>query len=79
MKLLKNLALSETGFIFNPLNGDSFSCNPQGTEILNLLKEEKSPEEIKKIMALRYDVDARVLEKDFDDFMATLRDSQLGE
>ena len=79
MKLKKNIAISETGFIFNPSNGDSFSCNPLGADILNLMKEDKPLDEIKKIILKKYDVDTKVLEQDFDDFMATLKDSFLVE
>ena len=37
MKIKKNIALSDTGFVFNPGNGDSFSVNPIGLEILKIL------------------------------------------
>ena len=46
MKLKKNIATSEAGLIFNPGTGDSFSVNNIGAEILSLLKENKSHEEI---------------------------------
>ena len=34
MKLKKNIATSESGFVFNPSTGDSFSLNTIGAEIL---------------------------------------------
>jgi hypothetical protein len=46
MKLKKNIATSEAGLIFNPGTGDSFSVNETGREILSLLKENKTPEEL---------------------------------
>ena len=42
MKLKKNIAISETGFIFNPSSGDSYSTNPIGLEIINLMKNNKN-------------------------------------
>ena len=42
MKLKKNIATSEAGFIFNPGTGDSFSVNNIGSEILVMFKENKS-------------------------------------
>ena len=74
MKLKKNIATSGEGFIFNPGTGDSFSTNEIGTEILALLKEDKSVEEITKIISDKYDVDQSQFEKDLDDFAAQLKD-----
>lgn len=77
MKLKKNIATSESGFVFNPSTGDSFSLNGIGAEILLQMKESKSSEEIKKDILARYDVDKSLLEKDWDDFMTQLRDNNL--
>jgi hypothetical protein len=79
MKLKKNIATSESGFVFNPSSGDSFSLNTIGAEILLQMKESKSAEEIKKDILNRYDVDKSFLEKDWDDFMSQLRDNNLLE
>lgn len=79
MKLKKNIATSESGFVFNPSSGDSFSLNTIGAEILLQMKESKSSEEIKKDILNRYDVDKSLLERDWDDFMAQLRDNNLLE
>lgn len=77
MKLNKNLAVSETGFIFNPSTGDSFSANTIGAEVINLLKEGKELADVKKILLEQYEVDKTVLEKDIDDFVVLLRDNNL--
>ena len=77
MKLNKNRAVSETGFIFNPTSGDSFTANEIGADILNLLKEDKSIEDIKSSLIDKYDVDASQLEKDVEDFIVLLRDNNL--
>ncbi len=79
MKLKKNIATSESGFVFNPSSGDSFSLNIIGAEILLQMKESKSSDEIKKDILNRYDVDKSLLEKDWDDFMAQLKDNNLLE
>ena len=39
MKIHSNLAVSDSGFIFNPSNGDSFSTNTVGAELIRLLKD----------------------------------------
>ncbi len=77
MKLNKNLAVSETGFIFNPSSGDSFSANPIGAEVLNMLKENKDIDFVKAAILEKYDVEASQLEKDIDDFLVLLRDNNL--
>jgi hypothetical protein len=77
MKIKKNIATSDTGFIFNPSTGDSFSANPVAAEIIILLKEGKSPKSVKENILDRYEVDATSLEKDFDDLIGQLRDSNL--
>ncbi|MHB9141151.1 MAG: PqqD family protein [Paludibacter sp.] len=74
MKLKKNIATSEEGFIFNPSTGDSFSVNPIGTEILAFLKKDKPMDEIIEIMCEKYDVDRSIFEKDLDDFTSQLKE-----
>lgn len=73
MLLKKNIATSETGFIFNPSTGDSYSANPIATEIMGLLKEGKSTSAIKTQILERYDVTPAQLEKDWDDFANQLK------
>ena len=46
MKLKKNIAISESGFVFDPTSGESFSLNPIAIEILNMLKEGKGQGDI---------------------------------
>ncbi|MBS1636360.1 MAG: PqqD family protein [Bacteroidetes bacterium] len=74
MKINSNLAISDTGFIFNPSNGDSFSTNALGADIIRLMKEGKKTADIKKAICEKYEVDPKVLDKDYDDFMSHLRD-----
>lgn len=77
MELNKNIAVSESGFIFNPLTGDSFSVNPVGQDVFRLLKEEKELEDIIKALHKKYDVERSVIEKDMYDFFLMLRTFQL--
>ena len=43
---LSNLAISESGFIFDPSTGNSYSCNETGLLIVNAVKNGKTPSEI---------------------------------
>ena len=74
MKINSNLAVSDSGFIFNPSNGDSFSTNAVGADIIRLMKEGKKLAEIKKEMSAKYDVEPGTLEKDYEDFISQLQD-----
>lgn len=79
MKINKNIAISESGFIFNPTTGESFSANPIGKEILHMLNEDKTFEEIKEILSQQYELDATTFEKDFNDFVRMLEYNSLIE
>jgi hypothetical protein len=76
MKLKKNIALSESGFIFNPATGDSFTVNHIAAQVIEKMKDAKSPEEIKAELLDQYEVRASALEEDLHDFTTHLR--QLG-
>ena len=77
MHLKKNIATSESGFIFNPSTGDSYSANPIAAEILAQLKEGVPVSSIKANLLERYDVTAAQLEKDWEDFSNQLVASNL--
>lgn len=79
MKLKKNIATSESGLIFNPGTGDSFSVNQTGADILSKMKENITLEEIMKYLSEKYDTERLQLEKDIDDFLALLNDYNLVE
>ena len=72
MKLKKNIALSDSGFVFNPSTGDSFSTNPIGMEIVKMLKDGKSTEEVKSQILKTYLTDDVAFEKDLYDFISML-------
>jgi len=79
MKINKNIAVSESGFIFNPTSGESFSANPIGKEILHLMNENKTFEEIQATLSEQYDLDAVTFEKDYHDFVRMLEYNSLTE
>jgi hypothetical protein len=77
MRLAKNIAVSESGFLFNPSSGDSFSCNQVAADVINLLKEGKTSDQIKKAITLKYEVDTSDFERDLQDFWMQLKDNNL--
>jgi hypothetical protein len=79
MRLKKNVASSDSGFIFNPSTGDSYTANQTATEILQMMKSGKTKSEILNDLHSVYDVEVTQLEKDWDDLMSQLRDANLLE
>ena len=79
MQIKKNIAVSETGFVFDPTSGESYSINGEGQEIMALLKDGKTPEEISEVMCGEYEIDKAGFEKYFYDFIGMLRQFQLIE
>jgi hypothetical protein len=79
MQIKNNIAISDSGYIFNPGTGESFMVNPIGKEILELLKEQKSYEEISASITDQYNIAGSTFEKDFYDFINTLRKNLLVE
>jgi len=77
MRIKKNIALSDTGFVFNPTTGDSYTINQVGQEILGFFSENKSLEEITPLMTTTYDIDPPSFEKYFFDFVSMLRQFEL--
>jgi len=74
-----NIALSENGFVFNPSTGDSFTMNNTGKEVLQLIKEGKTLDEITNLMIEKYDVDRSTLERYLTDFVSDLTANNLTE
>lgn len=79
MKLKENIALSESGFLFDPNSGESFSVNSPGKEIVKLLSEGKSNKEIESYIVSHYDTDEKTFQRYMDDFMHSLRRLNLVE
>lgn len=79
MKIKNNIAISDSGFIFNPSTGDSFSTNPVGQEIIKLLHNAKTEEEIRIFIMETYQIDKIHFEKDFYDFMNVMKKYKLLE
>ncbi len=77
MKIKKNIALSDSGFVFDPATGDSFTTNPIGLEIIKMLKDGKTLSEIKSAILKKYLTDEATFEKDNYDFMNMLSKHRL--
>ncbi|HAY34819.1 MAG TPA: PqqD family protein [Ignavibacteria bacterium] len=79
MKIKNNIAISDSGFIFNPATGDSFSANPVGQKIFKMLQTSATEEEITADILETYQIDKVHFEKDFYDFINVLKKYKLLE
>jgi hypothetical protein len=77
MRIRKNIAVSEEGFLFNPTTGDSFSTNGIGAMIIRLLKQDKNLSEITDIICDEYDADRMLAERDVEEFASLLKEYSL--
>jgi hypothetical protein len=79
MNIKKNVAVSDSGMIFNPDTGETYTVNPIGAEIINGIKEGNTSTEISNKVTSKYTVEPSTFEKDFDDFISLLRNYSLIE
>ena len=73
MKLNRLVAISETGFVFDAETGDSYSLNPVGLSIVEMIKNHQSLEEIKTQLDKDFEVTPETLDKSIDDFIWSLK------
>jgi PqqD family protein of HPr-rel-A system len=71
---LKNLALSENGFVFDPTSGNTFILNETALIIVKLLIQDKSKEEITTTLINEYSVEKEEVDRDYADLTIQLRE-----
>lgn len=70
---LKRLALNDSGFVFDPMSGQSFTVNPCGLDLLKLMQKQADVTLIEQQILQEFAVSADVLERDFLEFSEQLR------
>ena len=71
--VLERLAISPSGFAFDPESGQSFSINPTGMLALTQLRKRRSLEEVAAGLVLQYDVSPDVALASLEGFLVGLR------
>lgn len=79
MKVKPELKVNESGFLFDPTSGESYSLNEMGVLYFNWISEGKSIEELKEYVITQYDVDDATFEKSYLDFESRLKNLRLFE
>ncbi len=72
-KLVQRLAVSDSGFVFDPVSGHSFSVNETGLRILRLLKEGQDLPSAVKALCDEFLGSAADIERDVLEFAGLLR------
>lgn len=72
-----SVAISESGFLFLPTTGETFTLNETGCEIVKLFQAGKSVPEIIKTITSEYEVQDASIEKDLNEFIAQLSNFNL--
>jgi hypothetical protein len=70
---LRRLAISESGFVFDPVSGHHFTVNETGLEILRYLQKDQDLAELLALLGQEYSVGNRELERDVLEFAGMLR------
>lgn len=71
---LQRLAISESGFVFDPVSGHNFTVNETGLTILRSLQKSTELVPLLNMLTNDYDVSPRELERDVLEFAGELRD-----
>ena len=74
---LKNLAISDTGFIFDPFSGKTFTVNEVGMVIIQSLKNGEDVSFIQNKIMEEYDTTLDQLDRDISDFLIQLKEQSL--
>ena len=79
MTIKSNIAVSENGFLFNPVTGDSYSVNAIGQDIIQMMKSNTTEEIIIEKLLAEYRTDRATIEKDLNDFKNLLTYYKIAE
>ncbi len=75
---LRDLAVSDSGFVFDPMTGYTFTVNPTGLRVLQGLKSGETPERIAQGLLEEFDFEGgEDVPRDVDEFVDRLREHGL--
>ena len=72
-KLLADLAVSDTGFVFDPFTGTTFTVNQTGLCLLYAFKEGLGRREAVDRLEMKFDTKGANLPREVDEFVQLLR------
>lgn len=72
--VLHRLAVSESGFVFDPSTGHNFTVNETGVTLLRLLQKGLRLDQLLATLAEEFEGDPREMERDVLEFTSALRE-----
>jgi len=70
--VLRQLAVSDSGFLFDPRSGQSYTLNPSGLEALEMLRLGLTPVQVAQELSRRYEVNPEQAETCLESFIRQL-------
>lgn len=77
MKLKSAVVVNDSGFVFNPETGDSFSVNAIGLEVIRCVQGGCDKKSLCTLLSKQFNIKLGLLSKDIDDFFWMLRNYKL--
>lgn len=74
LKSLQRLAISESGFVFDPVTGHNFTSNETALALLRLLQKTTELDTVLSQLEKKYKGDRQELERDVREFGSLLKD-----
>lgn len=71
---LRRLAVSESGFVFDPVSGHNFTVNDTGLVILRRLQANQNFSELLNELQQEFDAEPSEIERDIIEFIGILRE-----
>jgi len=75
LDVLNRLAVSESGFVFDPASGHNFTVNETGLVLLRLLLKGQRLDQMLGTLCDEFDADPREIERDVIEFVSVLREN----
>lgn len=75
----KELAISDSGFVFDPFSGGTFTLNESGRAVLHALRDGLTESEVVERLRAEFDNVTHKVEEDVRDFMRTMTEYGLSD
>lgn len=72
MQNLKDIAISDSGLVFDPSTGYIYATNPVGVFLFSALKSGRGAEKIEALLQEEYEVDPETASRDLYEFINQL-------
>jgi len=74
---LRDLMISDNGFVFDPQTGLTYVINPTGADIIRWINSGMTSDVVISRMEEEYDVDEHTAARDYEGFVSSLRRNKL--